>query len=74
MTHANAICWLCGKFMSYQQMADGVEWTPYGSTLGDEPPPSEYAHKPCWDKAEGRRRMLIRSTAYIKPNYMGEVV
>ena len=74
MTHANAICWFCGLFMSYQQMADGIEWLPFGSPESTEPPDPENAHKSCWSKAREQDRALIRSTSYCGPNCARELV
>ena len=61
-------CDLCGRFMSYVDLAEAVMWTPYGGYLDLEPPDEEYAHRHCWDEATEETRVLIRYTAWRKPN------
>lgn len=65
--NANPICHLCGRFMSWADVAAGVSWTPYGGYLDLEPPDEEFAHAACWDAATPETRELVDSTAWIGP-------
>jgi len=61
---ANAICVLCGKFMSYDDMAHAVVSVPYGGVQSLEPPDEEYIHVRCWHFAPKEDRALIRRVSW----------
>jgi len=58
-------CYMCGKFISYADLEIAIRWTPFGSSLDEEPPDEEYAHKGCWDKASARTKDTIKTLAWI---------
>lgn len=68
MVHYNEPCNICGLFMSYEDMRNGISWTPFGNSNDLEPPDEEFAHHECWEDADESRKRLICGLAWVKPN------
>ena len=62
-------CHFCGRFISYHDLEVAVCWTPHGDGSMTEPPPPEFAHLTCWEKADSRQIALIQSIAWQKPHH-----
>ena len=61
------ICDICSRFMSWDDCADSVVYTPFGSWGDTEPPDERLMHKKCWTKLNLRDRRVIDNIAWIKP-------
>ena len=57
-------CDICSRFISYADLRLAVSWQPYGSYEDDTPPPEEFAHRGCWDKASDSLKLTIEAIAY----------
>jgi hypothetical protein len=68
---ANPRCEGCNRFMSWNDVAAGVEYTPFGGALDLEPPDPRNLHAACWDAMPAWEQALTRRIAYIGPHGHG---
>ncbi len=57
-------CVQCGKFMSWEALANAIVRVPYGSRLDTEPPDEEFMHYSCWEKLNHDGQELIKKTSW----------
>lgn len=50
--------------MSYEDVKQGKQWTPYGSYFDLEPPEPEYCHAICWN-SNPQQHNLIKNITWL---------
>lgn len=60
-------CHYCGRFMSDDDIALSVTYTPYGGYDDIDPPDERFIHGLCWDKAHPDGGEVWRGGMWIGP-------